>query len=389
MRRIGFISVMGGVPWGGSEELWSQTATRLASEGTVVGVNVLEWSTPVPQVEVLKQVGCHVTTRKRTNLFGRAMERCAKQVGLQLDACKWLDRFKPDLVVVSQGCPLEGTDWIDACHKRSIPFAIIVQAAGDRFEMTDALVDVLSPLFRNARACYFVSAANRRYVERQLAMHLPNAKVVRNPFNVSYDASPAWPSESHGMNLACVARLDVGAKGQDILVEVLSDRKWRERPIRITLFGRGPNRGSLESLCRLEGLESIKFGGHAADVESIWKTHHALILPSRVEGLPLALVEAMLCKRPSIVTDVGGNIEAVEDNLSGFVAAAPTAQLLDQAMERAWSRRGSWRIMGEAAGQRARELFPRDPSRVFAAEVSSLLRASKRTTTLLRPVTAH
>ena len=75
------------------------------------------------------------------------------------------------------------------------------------------------------------------------------------------------------------------------------------------------------------------------------------MLPSRFEGLPLALVEAMLCPRPAVVTNVAGNTEVIEDGETGFVAAAPTAGHLDEAMEGhgvsegtgvpwAWKRRG-------------------------------------------------
>ena len=56
----------------------------------------------------------------------------------------------------------------------------------------------------------------------------------------------------------------------------------------------------------------------------IWAEHHALVLPSRFEGMPLVVVEAMLCGRPCIVTDVGGNAELIRDGINGFLAKAPT-----------------------------------------------------------------
>src|SRR5437763_3000966 len=47
----------------------------------------------------------------------------------------------------------------------------------------------------------------------------------------------------------------------------------------------------------------------------------------------------ILCARPAIVTNVGGNAELLEDGRSGFVAPAPTIKHLNEAMERAWDRR--------------------------------------------------
>ena len=75
------------------------------------------------------------------------------------------------------------------------------------------------------------------------------------------------------------------------------------------------------------GLEKVTYGGFTEDVESIWASHHALVLPSRSEGLPLVVVEAMLCGRPAIVTDVAGNAELIQDGVSGFVAAAAAPQM--------------------------------------------------------------
>jgi glycosyltransferase involved in cell wall biosynthesis len=74
----------------------------------------------------------------------------------------------------------------------------------------------------------------------------------------------------------------------------------------------------------------------------------------------------MLCGRPCIVTDVAGNAELMEDNVSGFVAAAPRTKYLDEALERAWSRRSEWRAIGAAAAKSVRELVPPDPISTFA-----------------------
>jgi glycosyltransferase involved in cell wall biosynthesis len=117
----------------------------------------------------------------------------------------------------------------------------------------------------------------------------------------------------------------------------------------------------------------VRFGGFVPDVHRIWADYHALVLPSRYEGLPISLVEAMLCGRPSIVTNVSGNPELLEDNVTGFVAAAPTAALLDEAMERAWTRRAEWPAMGVAAAEQVRRRVPPDPAAVFADQLLELI----------------
>jgi glycosyltransferase involved in cell wall biosynthesis len=69
------------------------------------------------------------------------------------------------------------------------------------------------------------------------------------------------------------------------------------------------------------------------------------------------------------VTNVGGNAEVVDDGATGFLAAAPTEDALDEAMERAWQRRHEWRDIGAAAAIKIRTLVPSNPAEVMAANL--------------------
>lgn len=83
----------------------------------------------------------------------------------------------------------------------------------------------------------------------------------------------------------------------------------------------------MERLAQKLGLsDRITFLGFAS-VEQILSTNHVhvLVMPSRYEGLPLAMVEAMLCARPVVATDIASHREIIEDDVvTGFLADAPT-----------------------------------------------------------------
>jgi glycosyltransferase involved in cell wall biosynthesis len=175
------------------------------------------------------------------------------------------------------------------------------------------------------------------------------------------------------MHLGYVARLEPISKGQDILFQVLRAEKWRKRELEVTLYGNGSSRRTLLALKEMYELTNVKFGGFSSNVEELWSQCHALVLPSRFEGLPLALVEAMLCGRPAIVTDVSGNAELIEDNVNGFVARAPKPAFLDEALERAWNRRQDWYQMGQQAAQHVRQFVPPDPPSVLTQKLLALL----------------
>ncbi len=369
--KVAFISTNGFSPWGGSEELWSQTAIRMANQGFTIAVNVKGWEHEAKQISEMERSNCMVVRRwNYRNRWRRLADRLYRSRGVYT----FLDEFNPKLVVISLGMHVEGLDWMSACLERNIPFVVIVQAAAENFWPGDENVIRLRQVYTAAIKCFFVSKANLNLTVKQLAVDLKNAKIIANPFKVPYDVNIPWPPENETLKLACVARLDPVAKGQDILFEVFKQEKWKDRNIHISLFGSGENKKSLLSLKQLWNLDNINFCGFMEKVESIWLTHHALVIPSRYEGLPIALVEAMLCARPGIVTDIGGNSEIIEDNVNGFIATAPKVECLDDALERAWQKRDNWYKMGQNAAIRVREVIPIDPIAAFVSELELLLK---------------
>jgi len=219
-----------------------------------------------------------------------------------------------------------------------------------------------------------------RLAEKHLGAQLANAEVIWNPFNVDYDARPPWPpyGDSDELRLACVARLAPSAKGQDLLLEALATPAWSERRWRLDLYGEGDMRTTLQRLAERLGLSAkVSFAGHRA-VREIWEANHVLVMPSRFEGMPLAMVEAMLCARPVVATDVAGHAELLDDGVTGFLAAAPTVAHMGEALERMWAARSRLAQIGEVGARRIRERVPRDPARIFAEKIEAHLEAVGR-----------
>ena len=154
---------------------------------------------------------------------------------------------------------------------------------------------------------------------------MPRSFIIRSTFH----SMPHRPGQS-GMKattlrLACVGRLEAGHKGQDILFEILARPTWLARRWHLNLYGDGPNKHGLMRLSDRLGLnDRVTFAGHVSAIEEVWSANHALIMPSRHEGLPLTIVEAMLCGRPVVATNVGGIKELIDDGVTGFLADAPT-----------------------------------------------------------------
>ena len=376
MRKYLFIMAQEGFPWGGSEPLWSSAAEHLARGGNNVRVSVKDWGEPVPQIEHLRSAGCEIFYRHDQYRLPSFIFRQIRKIFPPL---KYFDAHLRsvgkgvDLVVVSQGCNFDGLEWMEAARAAGYRYATIAQGATEQWWPHDNVAERLAVSLEGASVTYFVSQANLELSRRQFACPLRNAKIVRNPFNVRYDAQLPWPCKfSDGLSLACVARLDVSHKGQDLLVQVLSLPHWRDRNVRVSLIGKGPHERGLRRIVEQQRLTSVEFAGFSNDIEEVWRQHHAFVLASRYEGMPLALVEAMLCGRPGVVTDVAGNRELVRDGVNGFLAKAPTVELLDEAMNRAWESRARLQEMGRTAANDVRQFVSRDPGEDLARELAAL-----------------
>jgi glycosyltransferase involved in cell wall biosynthesis len=357
------ISTMEMHPWGGSEELWSSTAMVLLRLGYKITVEIKAWPSVHPTVARLAQQGASV--RYRAAFYQNVSRRW------RYPFTSFLKRSRPDLVLISQGSTTEGVVWMEACQEAGIPYVTVAHLAVPWSWPTDEVAERLAEAYLGARRAYFVSKENLALTQKQLGRTLPHAKVIRNPFKVPYTVNLAWP-DMRTAHWACVARLDTYIKGIDILFEVLAQDKWRNRALTVTLYGTGLNK---EILCKQREemkLWNVGFAGFVPNPVDIWQKEHCLILPSRAEGLPLAIVEAMLCGRPCIVTNVSGNAELLEDNVTGFLAASPSVNDLDEAMERAWRNRDSWQTMGNSAAIAVRQSVPPEPAQAFADELLSV-----------------
>lgn len=89
---------------------------------------------------------------------------------------------------------------------------------------------------------------------------------------------------------------------------------------KLLMIGDGPERQSLENLCREMGLcDHIRFLGKQDAVEELLSLADVFIIPSENESFGLAALEAMACQVPVISSDVGGLPEVNSNGVTGFV----------------------------------------------------------------------
>lgn len=372
--------------WGGSEELWSRSAYYLQNAGNSLTIYKSQFNRDHPAIKKLTKHDLKLREIKPSLFIGK---RIVRKLGFFINRLRnplfyvgdkyyevqnfkrYISDDRPDLVVISQGINFDGLIFAYQCLILKIPYVIVSQKAVDFYWPPVEEKEYMRETLRKALLCCFVSNHNLRLTEDQFGLRLVNSQVVLNPIKMKRQML-RYPSIENGFRLACIGRFFLIDKGQDILIAVLSQKKWRERPISVTLLGSGPDLISIEEMIKLHGITNIVIEPYSEDVEQIWLDHHALILPSRSEGLPLTIVEAMAVGRTVITTNAGGNAELVEDEVLGFVGEA-NRQALDETMERAWRSRARWEAMGIRASEYIQKNIPENPEKNFANLLNDLM----------------
>jgi len=358
------------IDWGGSELLWNNVANYLSSTQQIT-ICVNEKIELPEKTRQNKAITIRYITKPTFTILQKIYNRIVPyslRIKHSDSRVAYIKEIMPDLVVINQGYNFNGVDLMAFCIKWNIKYVTISHAVNEFYWPNFSLRVKMKKGFKRALTNYFVSNDNLNATESQIGEQLVNAKVVRNPFNVPYNVSLTYPTDKENYKLAFVGRYFFSAKGQDILLRVLNKAKWRERNLIINFYGNGRDKQNLIDLIALYELENVFIKDFTPTLD-IWKENHGLILTSRYEGLPIALVEAMLCSRIAIITDVSGSAEVVTHMVSGFVAEAPRVESVDRSLELAWQNRKEWQHMGVQARREICEKVEKDPEISFAKDL--------------------
>jgi glycosyltransferase involved in cell wall biosynthesis len=125
-------------------------------------------------------------------------------------------------------------------------------------------------------------------------------------------------------------------KGVDLFLDACAVLARKGLAFSALVVGDGPERARLEAHSSGLGLASrVRFLGQVHNVDVVYRKLDLVVLPSRSEGLPNTLLEAMRADVPVVATAVGGVPEAVGTSPAAHLVAAGSAAALAEAMERA------------------------------------------------------
>ena len=147
-----------------------------------------------------------------------------------------------------------------------------------------------------------------------------------------YPLSEDTPSNQRSQTVVCIARLYY-QKGLDMLLQ-----SWylvhKELPeARLIVAGSGPLQAQLTYMAEALKLgESVEFLGTQTDVTAVLHRGSIAALPSRWEGMPNAILEAMACGLPCIATRVSGTEDIIKHEVNGLLVEPEDYQAMAQAL---------------------------------------------------------
>lgn len=157
----------------------------------------------------------------------------------------------------------------------------------------------------------------------EVEKHSPDKVVViRNGLNTDrFTAGSNAPCGRRGMKkrVAIVGRF-TEQKGHIYFVEAISQIVRSYTDVEFLFVGDGPLRSTIEARVDQSGLRAFcRFLGVRSDMDLLFPSFDIFVLSSLWEGLPISLLEAQYFGAASVVTDVGGNAEVVQDDYNGLL----------------------------------------------------------------------
>ena len=132
--------------------------------------------------------------------------------------------------------------------------------------------------------------------------------------------------------ILCTGELNEN-KNQKTLIAAAAQLKDKIPNLKVLLAGNGPKEQELREQIKAEGLEdTVKLLGYRTDLEKLVPAVDLVVSCSRREGMPLNIIEAMLCEKPVVASHNRGHDELVRDKLSGILFDAGDCEALAEAI---------------------------------------------------------
>lgn len=174
-------------------------------------------------------------------------------------------------------------------------------------------------------------------------------------FSSSYSLREEFKIGKDMALIGCIGRIEE-RKGQKYLIDAIKD----VNNVKLLLIGNGGVEYLkwIKELCEeLKISDRVIFAGYRKDIPALLKGIDIFVFPTLTEAFSRVILEAMTAGKPVIVTDVGGNSEAIVNDITGYVVQVRNAMVLAEKINELVNNKEKQEQMGLAGRKRAEEFF--------------------------------
>lgn len=284
----------------------------------------------------------HVIVDERCAHFGEQFIAAAGVKGIPTRPLRVAGRLDVRAIIeLRKTLKVQGAKVVHAHGYKALVYALLARSSCSSLVAThhgETQHDRLARCYEGlARSLYSrvdrVFAVSNATTEALVAAGVPRARLgtVPNPVSLPAPNSDTESGRSEGA-LLFVGRLSE-EKGLDVFLRALASSRAPEK-FTLDVAGDGPCAEEWKTLSDGLGLgPRVRWLGVRHDIPDLLSKAEALVLPSRREGLPLAVLEAASCDVPVLASRVGGVPEAVWDGESALLVAPADVEAWSKALE--------------------------------------------------------
>jgi glycosyltransferase involved in cell wall biosynthesis len=263
--------------------------------------------------------------------------------------------------IVNLHYPIDNFFYFAIC-RRLLPIRLVTSLhGGDAFykgQAKEQYSRVFRMLLRASDLIILPSDAYRKILVDTFPSVHDKTVFIHNGVNPAQFSSPANPPKG-GRYILCVGD-HREYKGIDLLLRAAKTLLAEDRSLKVVLAGDGPQRSDLEQLALSLGIrEQTEFLGLQPSSEIARLLHgcEVLAVPSREESFCMAVLEAMVCRKPVVASAVGGIPEILEHEKSGILVEPENIEALAKALRRVLADGELRKTLAENAYTRVMERF--------------------------------
>jgi glycosyltransferase involved in cell wall biosynthesis len=289
-----------------------------------------ELANSLAEVAEVSRFTFSATYQRRTRVIGAVLD-----FRQQREIANLFVRNAPDIIHVNQQVAEDGVDLVLAARSSGLPWISTIHigrsAASLGALMGPARDRVAVAALRRAGGPFIaVSHASRTQLSERFGERQPPIAVVHNGVHAPsaallatsrISARAEWGADAHEVVIGAAGRLEPQKDPLALVNHVASAAKRSK--IRLAWIGDGSLRDAFKAYAAASGIPLV-IDGWRRDATTRVAGLDIFLLPSRFEGLPLALLEAMHAGLPVVAARSDGITEAVESGLTGYTCAAPS-----------------------------------------------------------------